>query len=518
MNEPPDSILAAPPASMSRHSAKRELARGFGWRMGATLTTSGVQFLVGIAIARLVAPEAYGLYALISVFVMLGNSIGGVGMEQAVVQAANIEPYDLRIAFTTSTAASCLMTAILWLGAALASPIMHEPALTPLLRWGSLAVLAQGLGAAARGSLLRSMRFRELAIAEVGGTVFGNAVVPLVLAVMGFGASALVAGLIAGSALRSVLNYAFAKHSLKPALPLDRARPLLIFGAGIASASLLNWLATRGSSAVGGIVLGVADLGLYNRGLAIAFMPVSRVFQSASYALYPTACRMRESASGLEWLHLRILEASALTALPVSAFAVVFADSIIVGLLGSNWVGAVIVVRVLGLVLFARAAYNLQAALLRAAGAIGWLMAAQGVYGTITTGLTWWLGSVHGLAGASAALALGILTMFAMMTWRASSISEVTWNALCGSLRTGLLLGIFSFAVCLATHALCHAAQISHLATLGIGGVTFVVTVATYLVLLPESITGQLAKNALSQAWYRGKVIASQVGIRVDRS
>jgi len=507
-------VAADTETGMSRDTAKRELARGFGWRMGATLTGSAVQFLVGIALARLVAPEAYGLYTLVNVFVMLGDTVGGFGMEQAVVQAASIERDDVRVAFTTSTVASALVAMALWLGADVTLPLMHEPALPPLLRWGTLAVLAQGAGATARGLLLRDLRFRELAIAETGGALLGNAAVSLTLAGLGYGASALVAGLIAANMLRSAVAYGFARHSVRPSLDRRRARSLLVFGAGIAAAGLLNWIAIRGSSAVGGIVLGISDLGLYNRGIAIAFAPFSQVFQSASYALYPTACRMRASAGGLEWLHLRILEASALAAVPISAFAVVLADSIVLGLLGPVWAGAAIVVQVLGLVLFARAAYNLQAALLRAEGAVGWLTAAQGAYGIVTTGLTWWLGSRYGLAGAAAALSVAIVVMLVLITWRAMRITRAAPSAVWRAMRPGSLLGGTSLAVCVAVRALGRATQWPSLATLFVGGAAFAASVAAYLMLLPESATGRMAKNALRLARRQGLAFAAKMRVR----
>ena len=56
-------------------SLKDKTIRGVGWSFVDNIASSGITFLVGLVLARLLTPSEYGVMAIITILVAVSNSI-----------------------------------------------------------------------------------------------------------------------------------------------------------------------------------------------------------------------------------------------------------------------------------------------------------------------------------------------------------------------------------------------------------------------------------------------------------
>ncbi len=67
-------------------SIKDKTVKGVGWSLVDNIASSGITFLVGLILARLLTPAEYGIMAMITIFIAVSNSIIDSGFSNALVR------------------------------------------------------------------------------------------------------------------------------------------------------------------------------------------------------------------------------------------------------------------------------------------------------------------------------------------------------------------------------------------------------------------------------------------------
>src|SRR3954453_681258 len=174
------------------HDMHSRVARGLGWVGASQIAGQLIRTAGAIAVARLLAPEAYGLAMLALVFASLVLVFSDLALGAALVQRKSLTEADRSTAFWTSVAAGVTFTAV---GALLAGPIAYfygEPAVKSLCVVYSLVFLITSIGSTQEALLVREMGFRQLELRTMGATVVGAAV-GITVALKGLGSWAIVA-------------------------------------------------------------------------------------------------------------------------------------------------------------------------------------------------------------------------------------------------------------------------------------------------------------------------------------
>ena len=80
-------------------SLKDKTIRGVGWSFVDNIASSGITFLVGLVLARLLTPSEYGVMAIITILVAVSNSIIDSGFSNALIRKVRIERMDYNAVF-----------------------------------------------------------------------------------------------------------------------------------------------------------------------------------------------------------------------------------------------------------------------------------------------------------------------------------------------------------------------------------------------------------------------------------
>ena len=80
-------------------SLKNRAVHGAKWSFIDNISNSGVTFLVGLILARLLTPAEYGIMAMIAIFIAVSNSIVDSGFSNALIRKVRIDRVDYNTVF-----------------------------------------------------------------------------------------------------------------------------------------------------------------------------------------------------------------------------------------------------------------------------------------------------------------------------------------------------------------------------------------------------------------------------------
>ena len=96
-------------------SLKHKTVKGVGWSFADNISSSGVSFLVGLVLARLLTPAEYGIMAMIAIFIAISNSIIDSGFSNALIRKTDIKRIDYNTVFFFNLVVGVILYVLLFL-------------------------------------------------------------------------------------------------------------------------------------------------------------------------------------------------------------------------------------------------------------------------------------------------------------------------------------------------------------------------------------------------------------------
>ncbi|AOL22394.1 O-antigen and teichoic acid export protein [Erythrobacter litoralis] len=229
--------------------------------------SQALRLVSNLALSRLLFPEAFGLMALVTVFITGLHMLSDAGTSPSIMRH---ERGDMPRFLNTVWSLQVLRGVFLWLlTIAIAPPVARlydEPLLAQLLPVTGISLLIAGLAPTRYETYLRHLRVTRVTLLDLGSQAISIALV-IVLAWWLQSVWALVFGTILGAAARVGLLHAFLDgHVDKFRINREDASEILTFGRWIFLSSISGFVVLQGDKAVLGAYLSLAALGIYNIG------------------------------------------------------------------------------------------------------------------------------------------------------------------------------------------------------------------------------------------------------------
>jgi lipopolysaccharide exporter len=333
--------VPTPPDERPTANLTRSTLAGLQWAYLGSAAGAVLQFGMTAVMARLLTPAAFGLVALAGLFLRFVNYFAKAGISQALIQKHQLTREDIRAAFTLSSGLSVGFAILVLTLAPMAGQVAQDPAVVPVLRWLALGLVLQGLGAPSLALLRRDLRFKHLAMIEVGSYVVGYIGVGLTMALMGFGVYALVAAMLTQGAASTASAFLLIRHPVMPTRAPQPYRAILSFGARISVIGFFEFLQSNLDTLAVGRWAGATQLGLYNRAKLLAELPSYQLMTGLSQVLFPSFSVIQREPERLFGAYRTAVGSAAAIILPLNAGMAVAAPEIVLVLLGPQWVGAI---------------------------------------------------------------------------------------------------------------------------------------------------------------------------------
>jgi PST family polysaccharide transporter len=319
-------------------------ARGLPWIAYARLTIEVVLLGSMVALAHLLPPSAFGIFAVVAIVQELALMMPSEGVGGALVQRREVSREHLQTALALTVIISLAMMAItVSLGVLVVDPLFGSE--TGILMVATAPSFLIGAVYAIPISLLRRrLDFRRISMIELALNAARSCAM-LLFAIAGLGASALVFGGMVGLVVGMVLALCFAPVPF-PRWRTDAVRDLMPYS-GPATLATVAWTGFRnGDYAVIGSVLGPAQAGFYWRSYQLAVEYQGKIANAMAQVAFPVLAR---TAGRQEMLLMRqrMVQLLAAVVFPCLVILAIVAPILIPWLFGSDWESSVVPTQIL---------------------------------------------------------------------------------------------------------------------------------------------------------------------------
>lgn len=336
------------------------------------------QLVIGIVLARLLGPEPFGLIAIAWLMLGLGNLIADSGLSVALIQKPHISPRDIRYVFSLQVSAGLLLTVLSMALAPMIAAFFGRPDATAVLRWMSLLFAMQAFGQTASALMRRDLDHKRVQLIQVVTYLLAYLLLGLPLAYSGFGVWALIVAQLMQASLFSFVAYLSTRHPLMPALHADQPG-LFSFGTKVLGSNLTSWGISNFDSAIIGRMLGVTDLGLYNRSMNLLASPMNAVVTTLQGVLLPLYSRLQTRPEAVRDTYLATLCLMSIALAPAFTAVAVMPETTVLAVYGLAWQSAAVLITPLALAMPVNAALALGGPLMQGLGHAGLEAVSQGI-------------------------------------------------------------------------------------------------------------------------------------------
>ncbi|WP_309081081.1 lipopolysaccharide biosynthesis protein [Zhihengliuella sp.] len=321
--------------------------RGIATTAVSQSTKFVVQLLSTIVLARLLAPEDFGLFAMVFAVAGLATVVGDFGLSSAAIQAREFSSRQRSNLWWLSLGLGLLLWGVLWILAPLIENFYDRDGVAEMLRILGVGFVLSSASAQYVADLTRKLRFGWLAVSEIGALVLAF-MTAVIAALAGAGAWALVFQQVAYAF--ALLAMATAAGRWFPGLPRSAPmRSLVKFGGNTLGVQLLSYLSTNVDSIVLGRVAGPVQLGLYDQAYRLFKVPVQQIAAPLTRVALPLLARRQDDLPGFS--RYVVVAQTGLSYALGSAFVIgaALSEPVVGLLLGGQWDAAVPLFAVLAL-------------------------------------------------------------------------------------------------------------------------------------------------------------------------
>ena len=305
-----------------------------------------IGFLSTLVLARLLAPEDFGVIAMASLVIGLTDVLFDLGVNVSLIQnkSPTQEHYDT--AWTLRLLQSIIAAAIVAGAAPWAADYFKEPRITLVIQVLSLSFLLSALENIGVITFQKEMKF-GLDFRFTFAKRIAGFCVTMIAAWLMQSYWALVIGGLAGRAVGAVLSYAV--HPMRPRLSVAKFRE--IFGVS-------QWLLLRNASGYADYKLhqfvvggreAAATMGAYTIADEIAAMPTSELLAPLNRVLFPALVRVKDDLVELKRVFLLSQGVQTLIGIPAGVGLALVANEVVLIMLGAKWQAAVPFVEIFAL-------------------------------------------------------------------------------------------------------------------------------------------------------------------------
>ncbi len=331
---------------MAEESLRYKTKKGLYWRFFDMFANYGMQFVVGIFMARMLSPEDYGITALPAVFMAVAGVFISGGFGTALIRKPEVTEEDLSTAFYYSIGVGILCYSILFFASPHIAQFYNTPVLESLIRITALSFLWGPLNTPQSIILTRRMDFKNPARISIINKIIGS-IVGITMAYTGYGLWALVFSGLVSSLIGLIQTWWVVKWLPKAHFSKESFRYLWNYGNKIMGVSFINVLYANIVPVLVGKFSGTRELGNYNRAAGYASLPSSQVTGVLSGVSFPALSKMLDDEERLAYNYRKMIRVSAFIIFPIMLMLSALARPLIITMITEKWEPCVILLQIM---------------------------------------------------------------------------------------------------------------------------------------------------------------------------
>lgn len=321
-------------------SLKNKAVHGAKWSFVDNIANSGVTFLVGLILARLLTPAEYGIMAMIAIFIAISNSIVDSGFSNALIRKIRVEEVDYNTVFMFNLIVSIVLYVFLYIYAPAVSLFFNEPILIDVLRVIGCVLIINALGIIPRTILVRNIDFKTQTKVSIISSV-SSGLIGIGMAMTGWGVWSLVWQQLSRQILNSLFLWMYCRWTPQWEFSVKSFREMFGFGYKLLLSGLLDTLYKNIYYVVIGRFYTSVQLGQYTRAEQFNTIFSSNLTSIVQRVSYPVLSSIQEEPERLREAYRQIIKITMLVTFACMMGLAAIAKPLIIILIGEKWLVAV---------------------------------------------------------------------------------------------------------------------------------------------------------------------------------
>lgn len=341
-------------------SLRKKAIDGVIWTFAQQFSVQIINFGVQIILARLLMPEVFGLIAMLTVFIAIGQTLMDSGMTTSIIRTKDPDQLDYSTVFVTNLIISCAVYVLVYLSAPYIASFYDQPILSKILRVYAVTFVIRSLVAVHVAKLTKEMNFKLQMKLQIPSTIAG-ALVGVYLAFNGYGVWSLVWLNLTQTLVFTIQNWIFIKW--RPSLIFNkrRFRYHFSFGYKMTLSGLLDTIYNNSYNIVIGKFFSPAIVGFYNQAETMRLFPVGQISTVMGKVTYPLFSNIKNDEQ-LRSAYRSTMKLVLFAVIPIMLILIIIAEEFFLFLFGAKWLPAVPYFQILAIASIVRpiSSYNLN--------------------------------------------------------------------------------------------------------------------------------------------------------------
>ena len=338
-------------------SLKNKTVKGLSWSFVDNIANSGITFLVGLVLARLLSPQEYGVMAIVAIFIAVSNSIVDSGFSNALIRKREVKSIDYNTVFYFNLLISFALYIIFFLSAPFISNFFHEPILIGVVRVMGLVLIINAFVIIPRTNFVRNVDFKIQTKASLISSLISGTI-GIGMAVADYGVWSLVGQQLSRQFFNALLLWLYCRWRPIWEFSKKSFQELFSFGSKLLVSGLIDTIYKNVYYLVIGRFYTSHQLGQYTRAEQFSAIFSSNLTAVVQRVSYPVLSSIQSEDERLKEAYRRVIKTTMLISFACMLGLAAVAKPLILMLIGEKWLQAVYYLQI---ICFAGMLYPLHA-------------------------------------------------------------------------------------------------------------------------------------------------------------
>jgi O-antigen/teichoic acid export membrane protein len=331
------------------------------WAFIQQFSVQLISFGITIGLARILMPAEFGMIAMLTILVGVGNTLLDSGLASSLIRSTDLTQRDFSTVFFFNLAGSIVIYGITYVLAPMISRLYHQPLLVLIIRVYTLDFIINAFFSVQNARLIKDMNFKAQMMIQIPAVLLGG-LLGIYLAITGHGVWSLVWLGLAQSFLSTVMHWLYS--GWLPSLVFDKQcfRRHFGFGYKMTLTGLLDIVYRNIYVVIIGSYYSITQLGFYNRAESFSQLPVNNISMVIHKVTYPMFTEIGDDDKKLKRVYRQIMQQVIFWVAPILIIMIILAEPLFTFLLTDKWLPAVPFFQILCLagIMYPLNAYNLN--------------------------------------------------------------------------------------------------------------------------------------------------------------
>lgn len=327
---------------------KQNAFKGFSWMGLLRVSTRVIAFIRLAILARILTPAQFGVFGVATLLLSFLEVLSETGINVFLIQKKDESDKYISSAWVVSILRGILIATLLVILAPFISKFFNSPDSYKVILLIALVPFIRGFINPSIINIQKNIQFHKEFYLRTTLLVV-DASVAIIVAFFTKSAESMAYGLIISAFVEVILSFVFMKPWPKFTRDINKMKHIINRGWSITLTGIFSYFSENLDNIVVGRMLGTESLGIYQSAYKISTLTISEVVEVTNKVTFPVYSKLSEDKDRLFRAFKKVFLSSSGIAIILGLGIYIFAEQIVLILLGSNWVAAIPVVKVLAI-------------------------------------------------------------------------------------------------------------------------------------------------------------------------